>query len=153
MQDRIAKLLAWAILAPVVMLGAVRPARTQDAQTRYPRMAPLDQYFMTDGNSEILLARSAAPSSVSEGAEVMVLERTGYTSAARGRNGFLCLVERSWGAATHDRDFWNAKIRSPVCFNPAAARTYVPFYPDEDQAGTGGKVKDRDRPGNRIGTG
>lgn len=110
------------------MLGAVRPARAQDAQTPYPRMAPLDQYLMTDGNSEISLARSAAPSSVSEGAEVMVLERTGYPTAARGRNGFLCLVERSWGAATHDRDFWNAKIRSPVCFNPAAARTYVPVY-------------------------
>ena len=58
----------------------------------------------------------------------MVLDRTGYTTAARGRNGFLCLVERSWGAATKDRDFWNAKVRSPVCFNPAAARTYVPVY-------------------------
>ena len=58
----------------------------------------------------------------------MVLERTGYTTAARGRNGFLCLVERSWGAATHDRDFWNPKTRSPVCFNPAAARTFVPLY-------------------------
>jgi hypothetical protein len=128
MQKRIAKLLTCAIVAPLVMLGAARPARAQDAQTPYPRMAPLDQYLMTDGNSEISLARSAAPSSVSEGAEVMVLERTGYTTAAQGRNGFLCLVERSWGAATHDRDFWNAKIRSPVCFNPAAARTYVPVY-------------------------
>ena len=128
MQERIAKLFACAVLAPVVVLGAVRPARAQDAQTPYPRMAPLDHYLMTDGNSEISLARSAAPSSVSEGAEVMVLDGTGYTTAARGRNGFLCLVERSWGAATHDRDFWNAKVRSPVCFNPAAARTYVPVY-------------------------
>ena len=128
MQKRIAKLLACAIVAPLVMLGAVWPARAQDAQTPYPRMAPLDQYLMTDRNSEISLARSAAPSSVSEGAEVMVLERTGYTTAAQGRNGFICLVERSWGAATHDPDFWNAKIRSPVCFNPAAARTYVPVY-------------------------
>jgi len=128
MLDRIAKLLAFAILAPVVMLGAARPARTEGAQTPYPRMAPLDQYLITDSNSEILLARSAAPSSISEGAEVMVLERTGYTTAARGRNGFLCLVERSWGAATYDRDFWNAQVRSPVCFNPAAARTYVPVY-------------------------
>lgn len=33
MQERIAKLLACAILAPVVMLGAVRPAGAQDAQT------------------------------------------------------------------------------------------------------------------------
>lgn len=128
MVKRIAKLFAGAILAPVVMLVAVRPARAQNPQTPYPTMAPLDQYLITDVNSEISLARSAAPSSVSEGAEVMVLGRTGYTTAAPGRNGFLCLVERSWGAATHDRDFWNPKIRSPVCFNPAAARTYVPLY-------------------------
>ena len=86
MQERIAKLLARALLAQVVMLGALRPARAQDAQTPYPRMAPLDQYLMTDGNSEISLARSAAPSSISEGAEVMVLKQTGYTTAARGRN-------------------------------------------------------------------
>ena len=83
---------------------------------------------MTDRNSEIALARSAAPASISSEAEVMVLGRQGYTSAVKGTNGFLCIVERSWGAATHDRDFWNAKTRSPVCFNPAAARTYVPVY-------------------------
>lgn len=128
MKKRIAGILAGTILASVVTLGTVWPTRAQDAQTPYPRMAPLDQYLMTDRNSEISLARSAAPSSVSEGAEVMVLERAGYTTAAKGRNGFLCLVERSWGAATRDRDFWNAKTRSPVCFNPAAARTYVPIY-------------------------
>jgi hypothetical protein len=128
MQERIAKVLGSAILAPVVMLGAVRPVRAQDVQTPYPRIAPLDQYLMTDRNSEIALARSAAPASISSEAEVMVLGREGYTSAVKGTNGFLCIVERSWGAATHDRDFWNAKTRSPVCFNPAAARTYVPVY-------------------------
>ena len=58
----------------------------------------------------------------------MVLGRTGYTTAVQGRNGFLCMVERSWGAATDDREFWNPKVRSPVCFNAAAARTYVPRY-------------------------
>ena len=128
MLERIGKVLRCAILAPVVMLGAVRPMRAQDVQTPYPRMAPLDQYLMTDQNSEIALARSAAPASISSEAEVMVLGREGYTSAVKGTNGFLCIVERSWGAATHDRDFWNAKTRSPVCFNPAAARTYVPVY-------------------------
>ena len=128
MQERIAKVPGCAILAPVVMLGAVRPVRAQDVQTPYPRMAPLDQYLMTERNSEIALARSAAPASISSEAEVMVLGRQGYTSAVKGTNGFLCIVERSWGAATHDRDFWNAKTRSPVCFNPAAARTYVPVY-------------------------
>ena len=141
MQERIAKLLTFAIFASVVLLGAVWSARAQDAQTPYPRMAPLDQYLITNRNSEISLARSAAPSSVSEGAEVMVLERTGYTTAAQGRNGFLCLVERSWGAATHDRDFWNPTVRSPVCFNPAAARTYVPIYLMKTKLALAGRSK------------
>jgi len=141
MQEKIAGVLAHVILSAGVMLGAARPARSQDAQTPYPKMAPLDQYLMTDRNSEISLARSAAPSSVSEGAEVMVLERTGYTTAASGRNSFLCLVERSWGAATNDRDFWNAKVRSPVCFNPAAARTYVPVYLMKTKLVLAGKSK------------
>jgi hypothetical protein len=144
MQERITNLLACAILAPVVILGAVRPAPAQDAQTPYPNMAPLDQYLITDRNSEVSLARSAAPSSISDEAEVMVLEvleRTGYTTAVPGRNGFLCLVERSWGAATHDRDFWNAKVRSPVCFNPAAARTYVPMYLMKTKLVLAGKSK------------
>jgi hypothetical protein len=144
MQDRqemIAKLLACAILGSFVMLSAVRPARAQDASTPYPSMAPLDHYLITNRNSETSLARSAAPSSVSDGAEVMVLGRTGYTTAAQGRNGFVCLVERSWGAATHDRDFWNAKTRSPVCFNPAAARTYVPLYLMKTKLVLGGRSK------------
>jgi hypothetical protein len=84
-------------------------------------MAPLDQYLMPDGKSEILLARSAAPASVSDGAEVMVLGRKGQTTAVKGTNGFLCIVERSWGAATDDPDFWNPKVRAPICFSPPSS--------------------------------
>lgn len=43
MQEKIAGVLACAILAPVIMLGTAGPARAQDAQTPYPTMAPLDQ--------------------------------------------------------------------------------------------------------------
>ena len=78
--------------------------------------------------AEIALARSAAPPSISAGATVMVLGREGYATVARGNNGFLCLVERSWGSATTDPGFWNPQIRGPICFNPAAARTFVPVY-------------------------
>ncbi len=89
-------------------------------------MAPLNQYLIPDVDSEIALARSAAPRSVSDGAEVLVLGRDGYTTAAKGGNGFVCLVVRSWGAATDFPEFWNPKIRSPFCVNPPAARTYLP---------------------------
>jgi hypothetical protein len=53
-------------IATVVMLGTAWYAITQDAQTPYPSMAPLDQYLIEDRSSEIALARSAAPESISQ---------------------------------------------------------------------------------------
>jgi len=108
------------------MLGAALHARAQDAKTPYPSMAPLDQYLMEDRNSEIALARSAAPESISRDAEVMVLGRHGYETAIKGTNGFVCIVERSWTAPIDDPGFWNPKGRAPICLNAAAARTYLP---------------------------
>ena len=94
---------------------------------RGPSIAPLDQYLIADRNAEIALARSAAPKSIADNAEVMVLDRQGYKTAAKGRNGFVCMVERSWTAGFGDPVFWNPKIRGPICFNPAAVRTYLPL--------------------------
>lgn len=116
-------------------------ARAQNAKTAYPAMAPLTQYLIPDANSEIALARSAAPAAVSDAAEVMVLGPKGYTTAVKGANGFLCLVERSWGAATDDPEFWNPKVRSPICFNPAAARTFAPIFLMKTQLVIAGKSK------------
>lgn len=121
------------VIAPVLLLIAVVPdaavlAWAQAAGGPYPAMAPLDQYLMADGNAEIALARSAAPASISDGAEVMVLGRDGYTTAVKGSNGFVCIVERSWAVPTDDPEFWNQKIRAPICFNPAAARTFARIF-------------------------
>jgi hypothetical protein len=108
------------------LLAAPWQARAQDAKTPYPRMAPLDQYLM-QRNAEIALARSAAPESVSREAEVLVLGRHGYETAVKGKNGFVCMVERSWTAGFGDPGFWNPKLRAPICFNPPAARSYLPL--------------------------
>ena len=110
----------------VVLVGLVWQAQAQDAKTPYPSMAPLDQYLM-ERNAEIALARSAAPESISQDAEVMVLGRRGYETVVKGKNGFVCVVERSWTAGTDDPDFWNPKVRAPFCFNPLAARSYLPL--------------------------
>jgi hypothetical protein len=113
----------------VAVLGAAwqAQAQAQDAKTPYPSMAPLDQYLIADRNAEIALARSAAPESISHDAEVMVLGRHGYETAVQGKNGFVCLVWRSWAAGIDDPEFWNPKLRSPVCFNPPGARFNVPL--------------------------
>jgi hypothetical protein len=116
-------------LAFVVAVGLSGAAgRSQAPTARYATMAPLDQYLIADQDAEVALARSGAPPSVAAAAEVMVLGRDGYTTAVKGTNGFLCIVERSWAVATTDAQFWNPKIRAPLCFNTAAARTFVPIY-------------------------
>jgi hypothetical protein len=128
----IALLLAMPFLLPVGLLvstcHAQAQAQVQAAQSPYPAMAPLGEYLIPDTNAEIALARTAAPPSVSDAAEVMVLSAKGYTTAVKGTNGFLCLVERSWAAATDQPDFWNPRVRAPNCFNAAAARTFVPIF-------------------------
>ena len=107
------------------LLGMAWQAIAQNAQTPYPNMAPVEQYLM-ERSSEIALARSAAPESISRDADVMVLGRHGYETAVQGKNGFVCMVERSWTSPIDDPGFWNPKGRAPICFNAAAARTYVP---------------------------
>ena len=69
--------------------------------------------------------RTAAPDSISRDAEVWVLGPHGYETAAKGKNGFVCIVGRGWSAAA-DADYWNAKVRVPMCVNAAAARSYLP---------------------------
>jgi hypothetical protein len=91
-------------------------------------MAPLEQYLIANRDAEISLARSAAPEGVSRDAEVRVLGSRGYETAAKGTNGFVCLVERMWAAPFDNPEFWNPKARTPQCFNAAAARSVLPAY-------------------------
>jgi len=94
------------------------------AQTdKYPKLAPIGEYLM-ERNAEIQLARSAAPDSISSDATVLVLRRQGYEPAVKGKNGFVCIVERSW-TSTAEPDFWNPKVRTPICWNAAAARSLL----------------------------
>jgi hypothetical protein len=116
-------------------------ARAQAAKAPYPIMAPLEQYLIPDETAEIALARSAAPASISDAAEVMVLRRDGYATAVKGSNGFVCIVERSWGKATNDPEFWNPKMRAPHCFNPAASRTFLPIFLKKTKLVLAGKSK------------
>jgi hypothetical protein len=133
--------IALALLVQVVIPGATSQAQAQAKKTSYTTMAPLDQYLMRDEKSEIALARSAAPASVSDQAEVVVLGRTGYRTEVKGTNGFLCIVERSWGATTDHPEFWNPKMRAPHCFNPPATRTFLPIYLMKTKLVLAGKSK------------
>jgi hypothetical protein len=141
MRKKALSLFASVFLVQVVLPVATAPAQAQAGKASYPAMSPLNQYLIPDRSSEIALARSAAPASISDGAGVMVLGPKGYTTAVKGTNGFLCIVERSWGAATDDPDFWNPKVRAPICFNSPAARTFVPTFLIKTKLVLAGKSK------------
>jgi len=126
MQGKKVVAIAMKSVAGVIMLVTAWHAMAQDAKAPYPNMAPVEQYLMEDRGSEIALARSAAPESISRDAEVLVLGRHGYETAIQGKNGFVCMVERSWTAPIGDPNFWNPKLRGPLCLNAAAARSYLP---------------------------
>jgi hypothetical protein len=114
----------------VFLIAGVLPAANQQAGAQadpYPAMAPLEEYLMPK-DAEVAMARSAAPSSISDKATVMVLGRDGYSIAVPGTNGFLCYVERSWAKPVDDAEFWNPKMRAPNCFNDAAARSIAQIY-------------------------
>lgn len=108
----------------MLLLAMPFAAKGQAQPSKYPNMAPIEQYFMSR-DAEIALAESAAPQSISQNATILIMGRNGYGTAVKGKNGFTCLVQRSWTAGTDDPEFWNPKVRAPICYNREAARSYL----------------------------
>lgn len=102
-------------------------AATPTAPQAYASMAPLEQYLMADRSAEIAMARSAAPAPLSAQAKVLILGKRGYETVAAGHNGFTCLVERGFMSPFDSPEFWNPKLRGPVCYNAAASRSVLPY--------------------------
>src|ERR1700693_2068988 len=120
------RIIALTIFALVIVLSPSWPAHAKDSGPLYEHMAPIDQYLMTDRNTEIAFARTAAPKSISRDAEVLVLGRHGYETAVKGKNGWVCVVERSWMAPFDDPEFLTPDQRLPLSLNPPAVRTHLP---------------------------
>ena len=118
MRGTVLKFAAVFCAASVVVSGA--------QAVNYPAMAPLAQYMMVRAN-EIALAKSAAPLSISGNATILVLTPHGYETAVNGSNGFVCAVERGWMSQYDFPQFWNPHIRGPLCYNPAAVRSILPY--------------------------
>ena len=96
-------------LAIIVGIASNVGARVHSAS--YAQMAAIDEYLTKARVTEISMARSAAPETISRDATVLVLEKTGYQTTVTGRNGFTCLVERSWMSPFDSPEFWNPKMR------------------------------------------
>jgi hypothetical protein len=94
------------------------------------------------------LAKSAAPANISDRATIKVLTKSGYEVAHTGDNGFVCLVMRGWSAPTYTpapfRNLvYDASVRAPICFDPIASRTVMPYYELRSKLGMEGKTPDQ----------
>ena len=86
-------------LVLVISIGFLVPKAAAQSD-KYSKMAPVDQYLM-ERNAEILLARSAAPDSISSDATILVLGRQGYETAVRERTGLsVWWKEAGWPRLT-----------------------------------------------------
>jgi hypothetical protein len=108
---------------------------------------PIREYLMPR-DAEIALVKSAAPASITDRATIKVLAPSGYQVAHEGENGFVCLVMRGWSAPTYTpaqfRNFtYDATIRAPICFDPIASRTVMPYYELRSKLGMEGKTPDQ----------
>jgi len=99
-----------------------------------PKYPPLSEYMMAR-DAEIALAKSAAPDYVFDHATIKVFTAPGFQTVHEGDNGFVCVVMRGFtGASMYTpvqvRDYINydAKTRNPICLDPLAARTVLPYY-------------------------
>src|SRR6267142_4630090 len=131
----------------LVFLVATLDAAALLAQS--PKYPPLNEYLMAR-DVKLALAKSAAPDYISDHATIKVFTASGFQTAHDGDNGFVCVVMRGFtGAPTYTpvqvRDYINydAKTRAPICLDPLAARTLLPYYELRTKLGLEGKTAEQ----------
>lgn len=131
------------VFAATMLVAAAVMTGSAQSEARYP---PLAEYLMPQ-EQEIALARSAAPATISDHATIKVLTESGFNVAFEGENGFVCMVMRGWSAPTYTpvefRELvYDPAVRAPICFNPEASRTVLPYYELRSKLGMAGKTPD-----------
>jgi hypothetical protein len=116
------------VTCTLLLLGVAASAAPQAQPAPYPAPSSFQPFRIANKADEIALARSAAPASISGAADILVLGAQGYETAVKGKNGFVCFVDRSWSKPFNDPEFWNPKVRAPQCANAVAARSVLPIF-------------------------
>ena len=132
---------ATAFCALATVAAAALAEDTPVHTTADEHMAPVKSYLMDPG-AEIALAQSAAPAAISAHATILTLRVRGYEAAVSGTNGFTCLVERSWMSPFGSPEFWNPRMRAPVCYNPAATQSILPYTLRRTQLALAGRSRE-----------
>ena len=125
----------------LALLAGIGAARLHAQASTYP---PFREYSMAR-DAELELIKTAAPPSITDRATLKVLTQNGFQVARQGENGFTCLVMRGWSAPTYTpKQFvdltYEAAVRAPICFDPIATRTVLPYYELRSKLGMEGRT-------------
>jgi hypothetical protein len=71
----------------------------------------------------------------------MVLGRHGYETAVEGKNGFVCVVGRSWDLPKNNPAYWDPKVHGPICLSAPGARSFLPIYLKKTELAIAGRSK------------
>jgi len=133
------------VLSAALFVPAAHSQTSKSQPRKYP---PIEEYLMPQV-SEIALAKSAAPANISDRATIKVFTKNGFEAVYQGDNGFVCLVMRGLtGAPTftpvqvRDAISYDPKTLAPICLNPQAAKTVLPYYEFRTKLGIQGKTPD-----------
>src|ERR1700726_3154602 len=134
---------------PVVLILLLATLDVVPMLAQSPKYPPLSEYTMAQ-DAEIALAKSAAPDYVSDHATIKIFTASGFQTVHEGDNGFVCMVMRGFtGAPTYTPVQvphyinYDAKTRAPICLDPLAARTVLPYYELRTKLGLEGKTAEQ----------
>jgi hypothetical protein len=131
----------------IALLAALASLPAADARAQGSKYPVLERYFMPR-DSEIALARTAAPPSISDHATIKVLTASGFTIARQGVNGNVCMVMRGFSAPTYTpaqfRNLvYDPTVLAPICFTAPAVQTVMPYYEMRTNLAIEGKTPDQ----------
>jgi hypothetical protein len=106
----------------VLILLSIFCVGSASAQAKYD-----PKEYTMEPEAEISLARSAAPDNVSSHATIKILGSSEYIEAVKGDNGFTCIVMRGWSVPFTRKPEYYGKTRAPICYDPVASRTVLPY--------------------------
>ena len=127
-------------LVLVLLLASLYASAAWAQSPKYPALSE----YMMPRDAEVALAGSAAPRNISDRATIKVLTASGFQVARDGDNGFVCIVMRAWSAPTYTPAqfldlVYDATVRAPICFDPEASQTVMPYYEMRTKLGMEGK--------------
>ena len=128
----------------VYVFCAVCVSAMSAQDSKYP---PLAIYLMSH-DAEEALARSAAPANISRRATIKVLTQSGYVVDRKGDNGYVCMVMRGFAAPTYTPTqllalVYDSAVRAPICFDPNATKTVMPYYELRTKLGMEGRAPEQ----------